>query len=273
VNDMINRAGTTFVHRAIEETGVDVGQVARAYSVVRNVFELSSLWTAIEALDNQVPTRAQHAAYLEIRRLIDRATRWLVDLRFPITDVEAETERFAPVVSQLGKRCPDLMRGAERQALFDGAEELVGLGLPRDLAVRVSELLSAFLLLDVVEIARATDRDPGVVAEVHYAVSEQLSVDELLTNVTGLPRDDRWSTLARSAARHDVYATLSAITTSVLNATEDGMDADSRIAAWVALNPERVERARTTVRAALEAEPPNLATLSVALRVLRGLQI
>ena len=40
VNDMINRSGTTFVHRAIEETGVDLGQVARAYSVVRTVFGL-----------------------------------------------------------------------------------------------------------------------------------------------------------------------------------------------------------------------------------------
>ena len=56
VNDMINRAGTTFVHRAMEETGVDIGQIARAYAVVRQVFDLPPLWAAIEALDNQVPT-------------------------------------------------------------------------------------------------------------------------------------------------------------------------------------------------------------------------
>jgi glutamate dehydrogenase len=239
--------------------------------VVRAVFDLPSLWRAIEALDNHVPTAAQHAAYAEMRRLIDRATRWLVDIRFPITDVAAEIARFTPIVSALGARCPDLMRGAERQALFDDADQLVSLGLPRELALRVAELLSAFLLLDVVEIAEATGLPPQAVAEVHYAVSERLSIDELLTRVTALPRDDQWSTLARSAARHDVYAALSAITTAVLRATDDGQPADVRIDEWVAQNIERVERARTTVRAALDREVADLATLSVALRVLRGL--
>jgi glutamate dehydrogenase len=271
VNDMINRSGTTFVHRAIEETGADVGQISRAYSIVRAVFDLPTLWAAIEDLDNRVPTVAQHAAYLEIRRLIDRATRWFVDVRFPITDVAAEIDRYRPVVSSLGACCPDLMRGAERQTLFDDAEKLVGLGLPRDLALRVAELLSAYLLLDVVEIAHATEHDPRVVAELHYAISERLSVDELLTRVTALPRDDRWSTLARSAARHDVYAALSAITTAVLRTTPEDLGPDQRIDAWVEQNVERVERARTTVRAALDRDVADLATLSVALRVLRGL--
>jgi glutamate dehydrogenase len=271
VNDMINRSGTTFVHRAIEETGAEVSQIARAYSIVRAVFDLPSLWAAIESLDNQVPTRAQHAAYQEIRRLVDRATRWFVDIRFPITDVAAEIDRYRPVVSRLGARCPDLVRGSEREALFDDAERLVSLGLPRELAMRLAELLSDFLLLDVVEIAQATGQDAEVVAELHYAISEKLSVDELLTRVTDLPRDDRWSTLARSAARHDVYAALSAITTAVLRTTPDGLGPDARIATWVEQNAERAERARSTVRAALDRDVADLATLSVALRVLRSL--
>jgi glutamate dehydrogenase len=271
VNDMINRSGTTFVHRAIEETGASIEQIARAYSIVRAVFDLPTLWAAIEELDNLVPTSAQHAGYQETRRLIDRASRWFVDLRFPLTDVAAEIERFRPVVSQLGSRCPDLLRGAERQALFNDADRLVELGLPRELALRVAELLSAYLLLDVVEIAHATGHDARAVAELHYAISERLSVDQLLTAVTRLPRDDEWSTLARSAARHDVYAALSAITTAVLRSTADELGPDERIDEWVAQNVERVERARTTVRAALDRDTADLATLSVALRVLRSL--
>ena len=271
VNDMINRAGPTFVHRAVEETGVDVPQIARAYSIVRSVFDLPSLWSAIEALDNQVPTRAQHAAYAEIRRLIDRATRWLVDVRFPITDVGAEIERFAPIVSRLGSRCTELLRGGERDTLHADAQRLADLGLPDDLALRLAELLSAFLLLDVVEIAGATGVDAAVVAEMHYAVSERLSIDEVLTRVTGLPRGDRWTTLARSAARHDVYEALSSITSAILTTTDESLEVEDRIDAWAADHRERVERARSTVSAALERDVVDLATLSVALRVLRGL--
>ncbi|WP_375491138.1 NAD-glutamate dehydrogenase, partial [uncultured Jatrophihabitans sp.] len=248
VNDMINRSGTTFVHRTIEETGVPASQVARAYSVVRTVFDLPSLWAQIESLDNVVPTAAQHAAYKEIRRLVDRATRWFVDVRYPITDVAAEIERYRPIVRDLGSDCPQLLRGVERDALYADADSLIELGIPRELALQLAELLSAFLLLDVVEIAARSGQDRQSVAQVHYAISERLSVDSLLTLITALPRDDRWSTLARSAIRHDLYAALSSITLAVLNDTDPAQPADQRIDTWIENNAARVQRTRATVR-------------------------
>ena len=271
VNDMINRGGTSFVHRAIEETGAEVAQITRAYAVVREVFGLPALWAAIEALDNVVPTAAQHAGYHEIRRLIDRATRWLVDVRFPITDVAAEIERFAPTVCELAPRTLQLVCGAERANLDHDVERLVETGLPRELSRRIAELLSAFLLLDVVEIANTSEYSAADIAELHFALSAQFSVDDMLTAITRLPRDDRWATLARAAVRHDVYAALSAITSSVLRSTDDSLTAAERMHVWLAANGERVQRARTTVEEALSRDVVDLATLSVALRVMRGL--
>ncbi len=271
VNDMVNRAGATYVFRATEETGADVGQVVRAYATVREVFDLARLWADLEALDNKVPVDAQHAAYAEIRRLIDRATRWLIDIRFPITTVEAEIERFAPVVRSLSPRVPELLCGMERENLHAEADRFVGLGLPRELAGRIAEMLNAFLLLDVVEIAAASGRPADEVAELHFALSERFSVDEMLTRITRLPRDDRWSALARAALRHDVYAALSAITSAVLRTTDDGSPAQERMAKWQQANAERVGRTRATLQEALGRETVDLATLSVALRVMRGL--
>ncbi len=271
VNDMINRSGTTFVHRAVEETGADAAEITRAYGIVREVFELPALWADIEALDNVVPTDAQNAGYQEIRRLIDRATRWLVDVRYPLTDVAEEIERFGPTVRAMSARITGLLRGTELSNLDAEVDRLVGLGLPRELALRLGELLNAFLLLDVVEIANASDYTAEEIAELHFALSAQFSVDDLLTAITRLPRDDRWSTLARAAVRHDVYAALSAITSAVLRSTDDSLSGEARIEAWMKLNAERVERARGTVQAALAREVVDLATLSVALRVMRGL--
>ncbi len=161
VNDMINRAGTSFVHRAAEETGADQAQITRAYVITREVFGLQQLWDDIEALDNKVPTAAQHAGYQEIRRLLDRATRWLVDVRFPIADVASEVERFGPAIAELSPRVTDLLCGGERETLYAEVDRLVALGLPRELSLRISELLNTFLLLDVVEIANAAESHAG----------------------------------------------------------------------------------------------------------------
>jgi glutamate dehydrogenase len=268
---MVNHGGTTFVFRAQEETGVDVAQITRAYAVVREVFSLASIWADLEELDNQVPTDAQHVGYREIRRTVDRAVRWLVEARFPISDVAAEIERFKPTLDALTPKVPDLLRGRERENFYAQIDRLIGHGLPRDLAMRITRLLSSFLLLDVVEIATANDGDPAEIADLHFALSEQLSVDDILTAVTHLPRDDRWSALARAAMRHDVYAALSAITSAVLKNTDPSLLATERMAQWAQQNPERVERARSTFAEALSRDTVDLATLSVALRVMRSL--
>jgi glutamate dehydrogenase len=218
-----------------------------------------------------VPTTAQHAAYWEIRRLIDRATRWLIDVRFPITDVSREIEQFAATVAELSPRIPDLLRGSERENLYAEVDRLVGLGLPRNLAVRISLLLTAFLLLDIVEMAQRTGQPADEVAQLHYAVSDRFSVDEMLNRITDLPRDDRWSTLARAALRHDLYSALSTITAAVLRTTDEGLSATTRLAEWEKANSERVARARATVTEALARDAADLATMSVALRVMRGL--
>ncbi|MGI8879203.1 MAG: NAD-glutamate dehydrogenase [Jatrophihabitans sp.] len=271
VNDMVNRAGTTFAFRVAEETGADVAQVARAYTVLREVFDLERLWSEVEALDNEAPTVGQDAVYFELRRLLDRGTRWLLDVRYPITDIAAEIERYRPVVRELSQQVPHLLRGSERETLYAEVDRLVGNGIPRDLALRVGILLSAFLLLDVVEIADSTRRPAAEIAELHFALSEKFSVDKMLTAVTALPRDDRWSALARAALRDDVYTALSAITTAVLHSTSPVDSVTDRMKEWETANAERVARTRSTVDEALNREAVDLATLSVALRVMRGL--
>jgi glutamate dehydrogenase len=270
VNNMINRSGTTFVHRASEETGADAAQITRAFVIAREVFQLPQLWDELKALDNQVPIDAQKAAYLELRRLVDRATRWLVEVRFPIADVAGEIERFGPTIEHLTPRVPQLLRGIERDNLALEVDRFVGLGLPRDLATRIGELLTAFQLLDVVEITRTSGRPADEVAEVQFTLSEQFSVDVLLTKITELPRDDRWSALARASLRHDVYGALSAITCSVLASTEPGKPAIDRVATWEKEHAPRVERALSIIGDALQRDQVNLETLSVALRVMRS---
>ncbi|HEX2307777.1 MAG TPA: NAD-glutamate dehydrogenase [Jatrophihabitantaceae bacterium] len=271
VNDMVNRAGTTFAYRASEERGADVSQVARAWTVLREVFDLESLWVAIEALDNITPTAGQDAAYFEIRRLIDRGARWLLDVHYPITDLAALIDRYRPPIRALFDQVPHLLRGAEREALYGDVDRLVGLGVPREHALRVGILLSAFLLLDVVDIAEKTHRPPAEIAELHYALSEMFSVDKMLTAVTMLPRDNRWSALARAALRDDVYTALSAITTSVLHTTPAEASVTARTKEWEQTNHERIARTRSIVDDALNRDTVDLATLSVALRVMRGL--
>jgi len=93
----------------------------------------------------------------------------------------------------------------------------------------------------------------------------------MLTRITALPRDDRWAALARMALRYDLYGALAGLTRNVLGATPEGGEPEARIAAWEVANAEGLARTKATLAEMSTAESFDLATLSVALRVIRTL--
>ena len=129
----------------------------------------------------------------------------------------------------------------------------------------------AYSLLGVVEIALRDDRDPADVARVHFALGERLGMSALVKRIFALPREDRWQTMARAALRDDLYAVHSQLTAQVLDATSADEPAAARIASWEESDLVTVTRATGTLEEICREEDADLARLSVALRVVRGL--
>ncbi|HYN92257.1 MAG TPA: NAD-glutamate dehydrogenase [Pilimelia sp.] len=277
VNEVVNRGGISFVYRAVEETGSVPADVLRAYVVVREVYDMPALWRGIEALDaltgeadGEALTEAQTALYLESRRLLDRAVRWLVSARRSPIDVPGEIARLRPGAARLLPELGALFRGAERQALHAHAADLTARGVPAELAARATRLMYGFGLLDIVEVATTTDRDVTEVARVYFVLSERFRVDNLLSKISALPRADRWQTLARMALRYDLYAALAGLTGEVLAATSPAAAAEDRVYEWEQANATAIARAHNAIGDFAES-PADLAALSVLLRQIRTL--
>ena len=270
VNEAINRGGISFVFRVVEETAASAADVLRAYVVVREVFGLRDLWDAVEALDNKVSPELQTAVYLDTRRLLDRAVRWLVTNRRSPIDVPAEIARLRDGVARL---LPDLEHrfwGTEREAIAEHIESLVERGLPRDLAEQATRLMYSFGLLDIVETAQATGRDVDEVAAVYFVLSDRFRVDALLSKISLLPREDRWQTLARMALRYDLYAALAALTAEVLGSTPEDVPPVERVQEWEQANATSIHRAHRAM-GEFDESRADLSALSVLLRQIRTL--
>ena len=271
VNDVVDRGGISFVFRAGEETGATPAEVVRAYTVAREIFGFERLWADAEALDGQVPTAAQTLVLLEGRRLLDRTTRWLLQARRASIEVQDEVARFREPLAALTPRIPQLLVGVDLDRLAERTAELAGAGLPPELAERTAALLDAFSLLDVVEIAAGSGRSLDEVAALYFAMSSRFEIDRMLTEISGLPRGDRWQALARSSLRYDLYAAMAGLTSDVLRASAPGTAPQDAIESWEAVNDEALTRARSTLADVLAADRRDLATLSVALRTVRTL--
>ncbi|HEV3364137.1 MAG TPA: NAD-glutamate dehydrogenase domain-containing protein, partial [Acidimicrobiia bacterium] len=74
-NLIVDKAGTSFVHRLTEETGATVPELARAHAAAWEIFGLQDLWSAVEALDNVVPAAIQIEMMLPSQRVARSARR------------------------------------------------------------------------------------------------------------------------------------------------------------------------------------------------------
>ncbi|MGI5502181.1 NAD-glutamate dehydrogenase [Lentzea sp. CA-135723] len=283
VNEVVDGGGISFAFRLAEEMSASATDAVRAYAVVTQVFDLPQIWREIEALDTAVPTDVQDSMVLETRRLLDRASRWLLSNRPQPLAVGSTINRFRSVVEELSPFAFDLLKGKELDVVANKADRYVEQGVPAELARKVAALLYMYGLLDVTEIAELAEREIGPAggmgpershresAELYFALSDHLDIDHMLDSVTSLERGNRWHALARLALRDDFYSSLRAISLDVLRASDEDDTATEKITKWEQANASRLARSRGALEEINRVHQLDLATLSVAARQVRSM--
>ncbi|MCF6376761.1 NAD-glutamate dehydrogenase [Nocardioides KLBMP 9356] len=271
VNDLVNGAGMTFWPRLQGETGASPADLTRANFVAREIFGSLPLRQEIAALDNKVPAERQTRMRIEMRTLVERASRWLVTNRRPPLDSRATVDFFRERVQAVMAALPSVMSGRELEEFRAREARLSDNGVPAELAEKVAVLASAYPALGIVETGDRLGIDPVEVARVHYALGERLGLPALVERIFALPRDDRWQTMARAAVRDDLYGVHQQLTAQVLESTSPDDPAPARVAAWEESEAELVARSADTLEEICREETAELARLSVGLRVVRGL--
>jgi glutamate dehydrogenase len=270
-NQLVDRAGTTFAFRLAEETGASPSQLARAYAVAREVFEMREFWGDVEALDNQIEAGTQLAMLIEGRRLVERSTRWLVRAHHRTLDIEATTRGFLPGARLLAQALPNVLGDLDREAYAARHDELLEAGVPDALARRVASMQALLSAFDIVQDAARTDRPEPVVMASYFALGSQLGLDWLRDRILELPRADRWQALARAALRDDLYRLHRALTRDVLLSADVRLGSEGALTAWRERNEASVERALSVLADVKASGTYDTTTLPVALRELGNL--
>ncbi len=271
-NSMLNRVGSTFVHRLMETTGAGPHEVVRAYLLSREVFGFVALWKAIEALDSKVDDALQSAMLISMSRELERGTTWFLRSRRLGEDMAATIAHFAPRVEALAAGLPALLDAPGRARIGAAVGDHVAKGVPEALAGRVVTLDSLYLTLDIVEVAGATSRPVELVAEIYFELSTRLELPWLREMIARLPGDEHWQMLARTAMDDDLSGLQRSIAVEVLSGSVPASPTrDELLASWQERNRRATERARRLLDELRAAPATDASMLAVALRELRNL--
>lgn len=260
-NTVVNRGGITFLYRAMEETGASAGQVVRAFLVAEQSFDMGTFMAKVASLDNEVPAALQSNLYIEFRRTLDRAVRWLINSRVDMSDIAATIERFRPHIRPWTAKVGEVLVGRDARSHEEAIDALVEAGLDREFATYAQGIFDLYSVQDVVVLSEQTGASVDEVYNRYSKVGERFWFDELLSTVEQLPARNFWETMAKSATRSDVYATLAALTKASIGA---GSHEE-----WLADLP--TGNVDETIEHLFALDKVGLAPLTVTLRKLRSL--
>ncbi|HKQ25661.1 MAG TPA: NAD-glutamate dehydrogenase [Burkholderiales bacterium] len=270
-NSMVNRVGSTFVHRLMEESGARPSDVVRAYLLAREAFGLVQIWRDIDALDNKVADREQTAMLIEIGKLVVRGTLWFIRRRLYAGDLETTIGRYAGPVESVSASLDTLLGEQDLARTHRRTEAMAGGGVPAALARRVTGAELAFAALDITDVSQSARRSVSCVAQIYFTLVARLNVSWLRDQIGLLPGDSHWQTLARAVLRDELTELLRSLTTVVLGIKPGVEEPAVLISAWEESNRSALERSRQVLGELQAASSPDLAMLSVGLRELRNL--
>ncbi|MEZ2387943.1 NAD-glutamate dehydrogenase [bacterium RCC_150] len=274
-NDIVNMGGITFAFRTIEETTATAAAVARAFVAIREAYDLQWFVDRTAELPPGFPGNEAAGLTLHMRRLLDRATRWYVTHDHRDQPLEQGLARILPTLTLLRNRTSEFLRAESIDFVQERQSHWDEMGLPHDLARRASDILESFGLLDISLISERVDEPIEQITDVYWTVFARIGAIKLLLRITDLPRQNRWEALARAALRDDVYSAVADMAVAVMQMTKDpeseGADSIERIVAWERGHQEQLLRIKDTFAEATKPGQEDIASISVALKLLRAL--
>lgn len=229
-NSTINRMGATFLMRMQEDSGRDIGEVAKAFTITRETLDARALWTQIDALDGKVAESVQIDALQVIWNLQRSFTRWLLNRPGPIPAIAAAVERYHDGFNDIRAAdgvLPDSLRPAYQAKLADWRAK----GVPEPLAGQLAALPYLEPSADIIELARERKLSPVAVSKVYYRLGDALHLPWLVSQIDALQVDGRWHAVARGVLRDELQAHLRALTLQVL--ALPGETAEAKVAGWL----------------------------------------
>ncbi|MGF1687873.1 NAD-glutamate dehydrogenase [Photobacterium japonica] len=272
-NEMSNEMGCNFVTRLQEETGASVAEIAGAYSVGREIFNFSHCFEQVRALDNVIPACVQYEALYRCRRMLRRATRWILRNRDRKLGIEQMIAFYQPVVNRLREHLDSYLVTEEVQEHHEQAQSMIAQGVPDDLAMNVARLSSLYSAMDIAQIAKELDKEIDFIAKVYFVVGADLSLHWFLKQIHHQPVENHWQALARASFREDLDWQQRQLTSAVITRGMEGDDVQQLLDHWVEENRLAIQRWNTVLAEFKVGTTHEFAKFSVALRELMLLNL
>ncbi|MFC6203911.1 NAD-glutamate dehydrogenase [Psychrobacter urativorans] len=267
-NSVVNRLGIEALFRLYEETGQTIDTIIRAYAITRDVFEVSTAWKMLEALDNKVDAKLLLNLELRLRDALERGVVWFINAFGQELQVTDMIDRFVGSVNKLTK-IGGFIEQQYAQYLQEDTASLTKDGLSDKDAALFAMLAYHVDALDAALLAEQYERPVDEIASLYFEAYRVLQLDWMMDNIATLPQQDYWDRRARHALVNELSRSLRMLMDALLSQP----DAKQAFSDWKSRHQAQLESVTIEMQKldGNDEQAISLSALSVLMSELSGI--
>ncbi|MBR9883878.1 MAG: NAD-glutamate dehydrogenase [Oceanospirillales bacterium] len=276
-NDLVNRMGITYVNKMKRAAGTGYADVAAAYLIIREVYDVDRYWRDVEALDGRVATEVQVALLRDLVGLISRGSHWLLQYRRGSLDPALSVARYRDALTAVTASAEQLKRVIPEDRWCQRYDYYIANGVPESLALYCASTESRYWLMDIIEVALQLDQSLERVAKVYFTLGEELNLIWLDRQIRAFRPVNHWELMAALSFRNELDHHLRELTAGVFvinDAANEMLDPPEKLVErWWGEKRAILKRWKQTLTDMQASKEVDCAVFSVAGGVLKELAI
>lgn len=270
-NQIANNIGIGFGSRIREETGATIEDIAKAYVVCVEVFDLYETWRKLEKLDNVVQEQDRYEVFQSVSGLLERSISWLLRNQPSNFDVSHVIERYKTDTRILRQVISSAIIGKSRKNYLATKRSFVRYRLPAALAQELVDKTTLASAFDIIEIKSKLFSDIENVTRLFYALSERLQLHWIRDAISKTIVRTHWNHLAILNLRNDLHANQHNLTEIVLQIVDNKRHTNKAMAIWEQQHQEALQRYDSILNEFSAMRSCDFPTISVAVSEVRRL--
>jgi len=270
-NQIANNIGIGFGYRIREETGTTLEDIAKAYVVCVEVFDLYDTWRKLERLDNVVHEQDRYEIFQTVSGLLERSISWLLRNQPSDFSVSHVIERYKTETRILEQVISNAIIGKSRKNYLATKRSFIRYRLPAALAQELVDKTTLASAFDIIEVKTKLYSDSENVARLFYALSERLQLHWIRDAISQTIVRNHWNHLAILNLRNDLHANQHNLTELVLQIVDNKRHTNKAMSIWEAQHSEALQRYDSILNEFSAMRSCDFPTISVAVSEVRRL--
>ncbi len=267
-NQVVSDMGVTFIYQLHHETGRDIADIVKAYSVALELFEFDEAMANIYSCDYQIDASIQYEMSYDLRCVVRRSVRWLLCAHSDFSSITSVIMRYKRKVSLLFKRLPFYLCGVAKEVYAERFSYYLEHGVGEVLAERIALSNSIYHALNIVALEVETKQDIATIAKSYFRLADKFDLMNFRGMINRYIPENEWIMLSKSLIKIDLDWSQRVLTKNLLESQIGTKSINAKVHSWVKNFGSLFDRFTLIMKDLRSSAAIDFAVISVGIREL-----